>query len=490
MEKNRSWPTLVFGTSDQAANRRIQQARRSGQLREVAPRIYSPDLTTSPDELIANHWLPVIEHLYPGAVVSHRSGLEVRPTADGHLFLTYGYTRNIALPGLTVHLLTGPAAQPEDLPFGAGRLHFASEARALLENLQPARVRAGGISKVLPATEVEERLEVILRVRGEDGLNALRDQARLVAERVGWEAEYAVLHQLISALLTTSPAHLLTSPVARARALGLPYDPARVALFTNLLSELRRTVLPDRPDPAPNPPAYYHVAFFEAYFSNFIEGTEFEVDEAHRIIESGQPVAGGRHADSHDILSTYQLCSRSAEMSVVPASADELLTLLQQRHAALMTGRLDKRPGQWKERANKAGNTTFVEPELVRGTLHQAFKLYQALDHPLARAIFLMFVISEVHPFDDGNGRIARLMMNAELVKGGLSRIIITTSYRQDYLDALRLLSRRHEPTRYVQMLTHAQGYVAGLATDSYQILKAQFVADHAFEERRDGLFW
>ena len=352
----------------------------------------------------------------------------------------------------------------------------------MLENLQHGRVRVGGVSKTVPAAEVEERLEVILRVRSEAGLNWVRDQARTLAERLGWQAEYEVLNRIVSALLATSPSKLLTSPVARARAVGLPYDPQRVTLFTTLLGELRRTTLPHYPDPASKAPAFYNLAFFEAYFSNFIEGTEFEVDEAHRIIESGQPEVGGRHADSHDILSTYRLCSSAVEMRLVPTSADGLFDLLQRRHAALMTGRPDKRPGQWKEWANKAGSTTFVEPELVRGTLHQAFALYQGLDHPLARALFLMFVVSEVHPFDDGNGRLARLMMNAELVKGDLSRIIITTSYRHDYLDALRILSRRGEPTRYVQMMTHAQRQVAILSSDSYLTLKAQFSAEHAFE--------
>ncbi|WP_286145042.1 Fic family protein [Bacteroides caecimuris] len=50
---------------------------------------------------------------------------------------------------------------------------------------------------------------------------------------------------------------------------------------------------------------------------------------------------------------------------------------------------------------------------------------------PFARAIFMMFMISEVHPFNDGNGRIARVMMNAELVRADQSRIIIPTVFRE-----------------------------------------------------------
>ena len=93
------------------------------------------------------------------------------------------------------------------------------------------------------------------------------------------------------------------------------------------------------------------MAFFETYFSNFIEGTDFQVNEAHRIIETGQLVVG-RHAGSPDVLGTYQLCSNVAGMRVVPQSAGDLLTILQRRHAQPMRARLGKRPVQWQEYAN------------------------------------------------------------------------------------------------------------------------------------------
>ena len=70
---------------------------------------------------------------------------------------------------------------------------FASVSPGLLENLQPARVRKGGVSKALPLAQVEERLEMVLRIRGEGGLNALRDKAREVAAALEWPTELALL---------------------------------------------------------------------------------------------------------------------------------------------------------------------------------------------------------------------------------------------------------------------------------------------------------
>lgn len=190
------------------------------------------------------------------------------------------------------------------------------------------------------------------------------------------------------------------------------------------------------------------------------------------------------------MLSTYQLCSNAAEMRVVPQSAEDLLAILQRRHAQLMRARPDKRPGQWKEYANQAGLTSFVDPGLVRGTLHEGFKLYRSLSEPLARALFMMFLISEVHPFDDGNGRLARLMMNAELVSAGQCRIIVTTHARESYLDALRRLSRQSEPSLYIRMLSGAQQFVATLQPDSYEAVKAQLEGQNAFTEVSSQLRW
>src|SRR5690606_30968861 len=94
---------------------------------------------------------------------------------------------------------------------------------------------------------------------------------------------------------------------------------------------------------------------------------------------------------------------------------------------------------------------------LVRGTLIQGFDFYRGLNDPFAKAAYMMFMVSEVHPFLDGNGRLARVMMNAELVAAGQTKIIIPTVFREDYLGALRQLTRRNEPDTFIRMLQRAQ---------------------------------
>jgi hypothetical protein len=52
-----------------------------------------------------------------------------------------------------------------------------------------------------------------------------------------------------------------------------------------------------------------------------------------------------------------------------------------------------------------------------------------------------LFLIAEVHPFNDGNGRISRLGMNAEFEAAGQMRLIIPTSLRNDYLSVLEAMT-------------------------------------------------
>ncbi len=78
-----------------------------------------------------------------------------------------------------------------------------------------------------------------------------------------------------------------------------------------------------------------------------------------------------------------------------------------------------------------------------QGTLRHGFDLLNGLTDPFQRALAVMLLLTEVHPFDDGNGRIARILANAELARAGQVRIVIPTSYRNDYLAGLNGVSNR-----------------------------------------------
>ena len=483
MAKNKSLANvmeIVMATSDKSLSQQRTSMIKKDLLRKIAPKIYTTNLEDEPDEIIRRNVFYIIGQLYPQAVISHRSAYELKPTADGDIYLTYSYSKNISLPGLKIHLMEGPKGTEHDMPF-IENLYISSLERRTLENLQKGRAR-GNSSKCLPRTSIEEFLERMLQVNGESGLNAFRDKARVVSKELKMEEEFEILNQIIGAILSTKPSKILTSASAQARAQGEPYDSERVRLFGVLFEALHNTPLPLIDEPNVENAAFRNFAFFESYFSNYIEGTEFEIEEARTIIETGQALPA-RNADSHDVLGTFQLVASRREMRRTPSSSDELIELLQDRHRILMAARPDRNPGMFKMQNNHAGDTHFVDCTLVRGTLRKGYEFYQALEHPFAKALYMMFMISEVHPFNDGNGRISRIMMNSELVAADQSKIIIPTVFREDYLNALRRLTRKGDPSVVIRALSRVRQFSANITGDNFEVTRKYLESCNAFKD-------
>lgn len=468
-----------MGSSDPAVSKLLSHLKKEGRVAKLASRLYTTNLTDAPENIVRRNLWSIVGQLWPGARLSHRTAFEYAPK-EGHIFLGYKYTRKIALPGLTIHFLETAKSLPSDYPF-MENLGVSSLPRAILENLESDKTQ-GGVEKCLPIESIEDRLEAEVATGGEAALNKLRDQAREIANETGLEYEFSRLDKMIGALLSTRPANVLKSSVALARAIGEPYDSSRLELFEILLRKLVGSSFPEYADANVSKAEYDSFAFFESYFSNYIEGTEFELEEARRIVETGVAIPT-RDADSHDILGTYAIASNRLEMSRRANSADEFLELLRGRHRVILSGRPSMDPGQFKRRDNRAGNTHFVSFDRVIGTLRRAFDMSRVLQHPFAKAIFMMFVTSEVHPFNDGNGRLSRIMMNGELTAKGQSKIIVPTVFRPDYIGALRRLSRNHDPEPFVEAMLRLWKFSRWLASGDFRTLKDRLERSNAFHD-------
>lgn len=470
------WPELVFSTSDQ--RRQIHDAVRRGELRQIASRIYTPNLTEEPARIIRRHWIQVTTAFFPHSVISDRSAGSAGMVVDGNLFLVHeGPPRDLVVAGLALRARKGHGPLPSDIQFGNSDLYRASDARLLIENMLPSRSR-GSIRRRLDQREVEEYLDRLLRTAGESRLKHIADEIPEVARELNLEREGARALNLIRTFLGTHTVEP-QSAVLKARVRGEPYDPDRLELFAIVsrhLAALQPTLLPA--DPAVQP----EFPFFEAYFSNFIEGTEFELTEAKHIVETGE-VPVDRPKDAHDILGTYQLVSDPSVMSRVPKSASELIGLLRDRHKTLMLYRPEVRPGMFKVQNNRVGGTTFVNWDRVLGTLAEGFEIGEGLLDPLGRGIYIMFLISEVHPFVDGNGRIARIFLNAELYSRGQQRILVPLMSRLDYLDSLRLQSQQNKPELLPIVMDDLQRYASQVDWSSFGVARKQLEKDGAFTE-------
>lgn len=473
---------VIVSETDAAAARRARRLAAEGRLRRIYPSIYTSSLGSPLETIVLRHWRAIVGHLLPGGVISHRSAFDGKPQ-NGSLSITRGKTRrDLRLPGLTIHVVPGPGPRlsppANDAPYGA--LHLASDPRRFLENLTRGR---GWANRVLPQESIEASLERLLMVGGPRRLDQLRDEARQVAQGLGYAVQFKRLDSLVGALLGAQKSKYLTAKQALARVAGRPYDPARLEIFDSLFAALNHTALEDVGDAAPSGVARENFAFFEAYFSNYIEGTTFEVEEAEAIVFFGQ-IIENRSEDSHDILGTFNAATQSPWRDQPPQRADDFLVWLQNVNALVMQKRADKKPGEWKDKPNQAGSTYFVLPELVPGTLREGFERIRGLVHPLARAIMTMFVITEVHPFIDGNGRTARLAMNCMLSAQKFSRIIVPTVYREDYLLPLKALSHNKAAEPLLVASSRVQRWSAAF---DYSVprpeLRASLARCNAFQE-------
>ncbi len=444
---------LLIADQNRAHARHLQRLAEQGKLRRIHPGIYTDDLAQDLEAIVRRELYALCAALAPGAVVSHRTALEGKPTPAGSYYLTGRYRRDISLPGTTLRITNGPGPLESDIkvPTFAGDAFVSSTARALLENLKASRGSAAE-RRTLGPDGVEAWLDRFIARSSTADVNRIRDVARSVAKPLGMEVEYAHLDSTIGAMLGTRTARL-TAPAARARAAQRPYDTARVDLFQVLADELSREPLPVAAvDRSADPQLQ---AFVETYFSNYIEGTEFEIEEAHEIVVKGRPVRY-REDDSHDILGTYKAILESKRMPTIPESAEAFIDQLKKWNSQVIESRLDKHPGEFKTERNRFGATWFVNPEMVLGTLIKGYEFIMRAERPANRAALAMLVVAEVHPFSDGNGRTARVAMNLFLTSANLTRIIIPTVYRDDYLYALEAISSNAHAMPFRRMLMRA----------------------------------
>jgi hypothetical protein len=148
----------------------------------------------------------------------------------------------------------------------------------------------------------------------------------------------------------------------------------------------------------------------------------------------------------------------------------------------MLARRPEAHPGRFKARENRAGSTLFVHPDLVLGTLREGFGRYESLAPGLPRAIFILFLITDVHPFTDGNGRVARIFMNAEMTAAGAATIVVPTVFRDDYMGALKAMTRRHRSEPLVDALVKAAGF-SRLDFSRYPATLAELRRRNWFEE-------
>ena len=426
---------LAIATSQTKAG--LSRQAKAGTALRVAPNVYIVGATLPPEQAVAHHRTAIISTFWPGSVLCDRTALTGGMPFEGWIFIAHpdpARGADLKLPGVTVSPRVGPGPLPGDMEMPDG-LHISGQARRLVENVGVAGRPPGGRPRRQAGIRaVEDAIETLARQGGGGAVRSVLSQLDAIAGHLPATQVEAVRSRLAAVLGSFSGTKPESARLV-ARLAGEPYDEHRISMFRVLADLLDDTA----PEPRPalgSAERWAWEPFFEAYFSNFIEGTEFGVDEAREIAIDGV-IPSERPADAHDVAATYRIVSDPASRALAPTNADELMEQLRADHRILMAARPEKRPGEFKVRRNYAGGYAFVEPDLVVGTLRRGFDQFDSVTDPLHRAVALMLLITECHPFDDGNGRLARIVSNGVLSAAGQVRIVIPTVYRNNYLAGL-----------------------------------------------------
>ncbi|MFZ4413448.1 MAG: cell filamentation protein Fic, partial [Bacteroidales bacterium] len=83
MENNSKvyYKDIIFASSNSIEIRKTKKLLDNGLIRKIAPKIYSANLNDNPADIIRTNLFEILSHLYPGALLSHRSAIEFKPTS-------------------------------------------------------------------------------------------------------------------------------------------------------------------------------------------------------------------------------------------------------------------------------------------------------------------------------------------------------------------------------------------------------------------------
>ena len=168
--------------------------------------------------------------------------------------------------------------------------------------------------------------------------------------------------------------------------------------------------------------------------SNSIEGFDASVDETNEIIDHEKPEAVAE--ETYRALSGYQ----NAMTYVLQVHDDPLFDLnpqfLKSLHFMMMSYDLTKRPGQWRPGAvfvvnEQSGEMVYEGPDsdLVPALIDELIEQIQNPDEvsPTIRAAMAHLNLTMIHPFKDGNGRLARAVQTLVMAREGIVSPILSS---------------------------------------------------------------
>ena len=197
--------------------------------------------------------------------------------------------------------------------------------------------------------------------------------------------------------------------------------------------------------------AWYDVEL--TYSSNAIEGNTLTRAETAIVLEKGITVSGKPLRDHMEAIDHMEALGYVRQLAASPDPIRE--NDVRQIHSLVM-GRVDPQgAGRYSDQQRLISGTSYVPPtpaEVV--PLMGDFGRWLAKAPATAEtAVTAHERVAMIHPFEDGNGRTARLLMNLVLMKGGYPPVVIGPEHRPAYIDGLNTLSVGRDPLAYRQFM-------------------------------------
>ncbi|WP_051935458.1 Fic family protein [Deinococcus sp. YIM 77859] len=178
----------------------------------------------------------------------------------------------------------------------------------------------------------------------------------------------------------------------------------------------------------------------QTYNSNAIEGNTLSLAETKAVLLDGVTVSGHplrEHLEAVNHREAWRLMRRMAAQPA-PLSEDDVLAL----HRTILTGIQSDDAGVYRrDRVRVVGSSRIFPnplkvPDLM-GELIADLNTQASEVHPVILAARAHYGLVAVHPFIDGNGRTARLLMNLLLIRAGYPPALIPVTGRAEYYAAL-----------------------------------------------------
>ena len=218
--------------------------------------------------------------------------------------------------------------------------------------------------------------------------------------------------------------------------------PERQIRHTNKASSLLDVLLREK-DHSIKGGIYHKLQIEMTYNSNHIEGNKLTHDETRYIYETKTIGLENKSVKVDDIIETVNHF-RCVDLSIESAKRKLSEAFIKQLHYILKTGTSDSRKpwfmvGDYKLLPNEVGDSETVEQKQVKAEMKRLLDAYNQKDHHTFEEIVEFHVKFErIHPFQDGNGRVGRLIAFKECLKNNIVPFIIFDNKKMFYYRGLK----------------------------------------------------